>query len=195
MKLLLENWRKHLNELIGPPPPGVGLGFGGLSPGHAGTFTSNRGGSFVPHKATKEVPSNEDAYITVKVCMHRNSMVLLLKNEKGWDLPGGHLKLGEDPVDGLKREVFEETGISISDIVAVGPPTEKKKFFCAAFLTDDIHLSNEHYEYKFFHVDEIKNLNELSEEFKSVILKCLGEEKTGKAAEIKKIKISIGVRR
>ena len=195
MKLLFENWRKYISEVSGPLSSGVGVGFGGLSPGYAGTFGNNAGTSFVPHKATKDNVSGEDTYITVKACLHRNSMVLLLKNEKGWDLPGGHLKQGEDPVDGLRREVFEETGISVSDIMAVGQPTEKKKYFCAAFLADDVHLSNEHYEYKFFHIDEIKNLNELSEEFKSVILKCLGEEKTEKAAEIKKIKISIGARR
>jgi 8-oxo-dGTP diphosphatase len=32
-----------------------------------------------------------------------------------WGLPGGDLKLGEEPVDGIKREVFEETGLSVQD--------------------------------------------------------------------------------
>ena len=32
-----------------------------------------------------------------------------------WGLPGGDLKVGEDPMDGVKREVFEETGLSVQN--------------------------------------------------------------------------------
>lgn len=32
-----------------------------------------------------------------------------------WGLPGGDLKAGEDPVDGIKREVLEETGLRVQD--------------------------------------------------------------------------------
>lgn len=35
-----------------------------------------------------------------------------------WELPGGHIDFGEDIVEGLKREVLEETGMHIS----VGDP-------------------------------------------------------------------------
>jgi len=32
-----------------------------------------------------------------------------------WGLPGGDLHPGEDPVDGIKREVFEETGLTVRE--------------------------------------------------------------------------------
>ena len=32
-----------------------------------------------------------------------------------WGLPGGDLKFGEDPVDGVRREILEETGLSVQD--------------------------------------------------------------------------------
>lgn len=42
--------------------------------------------------------------------------VLVVNNWLGvgkWNLPGGGLHPGEDPAEGLAREVFEETGISL----------------------------------------------------------------------------------
>jgi ADP-ribose pyrophosphatase YjhB (NUDIX family) len=32
-----------------------------------------------------------------------------------WGLPGGDLKFGEDPVDGIRRELLEETGLTVDD--------------------------------------------------------------------------------
>ncbi len=32
-----------------------------------------------------------------------------------WGLPGGDLKFGEDPVDGVKREILEETGLKVKN--------------------------------------------------------------------------------
>lgn len=32
-----------------------------------------------------------------------------------WGLPGGDLKYGEDPEEGIKREILEETGLTVKD--------------------------------------------------------------------------------
>lgn len=36
--------------------------------------------------------------------------LLAIRNERGWDLPGGHLQPPESCLDGLRREVLEEAG-------------------------------------------------------------------------------------
>jgi ADP-ribose pyrophosphatase YjhB (NUDIX family) len=48
----------------------------------------------------------------------KDNKILLIKKARGpytgqWDLPGGRLEFGEKPLDGLVREVMEETGLTI----------------------------------------------------------------------------------
>jgi ADP-ribose pyrophosphatase YjhB (NUDIX family) len=56
----------------------------------------------------------------------KDDRVLLIKKARGpytgkWDLPGGSLEFGENPLNGLSREILEETGLTIqkSDLINV----------------------------------------------------------------------------
>lgn len=48
----------------------------------------------------------------------KDDEILLIKKARGpytgkWDLPGGSLEFGESPLDGLTRELMEETGLLV----------------------------------------------------------------------------------
>lgn len=53
--------------------------------------------------------------ISVKAIIKDNTgRILLLKERDGkWDLPGGGLEHGENPKDALKREIIEETRMTV----------------------------------------------------------------------------------
>lgn len=57
----------------------------------------------------------------VAVCEDREGRVLLVRSRQhhGWGLPGGLVQRGEEPVDGLARELAEEIGIVVpADVLA-----------------------------------------------------------------------------
>ncbi len=98
----------------------------------------------------------------------RDDRVLLLRNERDeWELPGGRLELGEDPVDCLAREISEETGWRAE----VGPILDSWQYhifegadvlivtYGATVSTDQPPvLSHEHREIGLFTEDEIAAL-------------------------------------
>jgi len=90
--------------------------------------------------------------------------ILILKRPEGkWQFPGGRMNLDESWENGLRREVLEETSISIITIESVmmvdnwvwqGRPQYGVYFFCRTLQTK-IKLSREHLEYCW-----IKNIEE-----------------------------------
>lgn len=86
------------------------------------------------------------------VIENEKGQVLILKlHNSRWGIPGGHLHENEDWLDGLKREIKEETGITNFDIKRVGGISVKGSgygvWFHAMLATSesgDIILSDEH---------------------------------------------------
>ncbi len=61
--------------------------------------------------------------IGVKAIIEKDNKILLLKRSEKyehltdcWDIPGGRINFGEDPEEGLKREIKEETGLQLKEI-------------------------------------------------------------------------------
>ena len=162
---LLEN-KKKLRIVIKENLP-----YGGYSPSLAGQGGPNLGRGAPMIGVDKNMAQGEDTSISAKVVLHRNGKVLLLKNDKGWDLPGGHIKQDENILSGILREVFEETGLTLTseDIKSMNMSHKNKRFFCGEFTTDDVQLSEEHYEFGFYSLEEVLQLDNIDTIFKKAI--------------------------
>lgn len=95
-----------------------------------------------------------------------------------WDLVGGRIDTGSSLMDNLKREVMEETGLEIigepelitaQDILK--PDKHVVRLTYAGRADGEVKLSEEHSEFKWLSIDEIKKLEPLDSYFKKVLEK------------------------
>lgn len=129
------------------------------------------------------------------------SVYALLRNEKGeflllrrsensrtnpgkWDLPGGKVNPDESLKEGVVREVWEETGISIVPGYIAGEVNfelpEKKVIaivFDGGYIVADVKLSYEHIEYAWASFEKIIGMDELPDYFKDFFKRFASENK------------------
>lgn len=103
-----------------------------------------------------------------------SNRIFLMESEKwnSWVVPGGEVEYGESEEEALRREIREELGIEITDIVKVGGKEKKpssdfednemtfifKDYFaraCSTEITPNKEISN----YGWFSVEEALGLN------------------------------------
>ncbi len=120
-------------------------------------------------KLLKQVKKNP---VSAKAVIISRGKVLLLKQPNGhWDLPGGKLDDKENIVDGLIREVEEETGIKVWPMKYLISKTRRVKnnqdllivtFLCSTIKpvkNKHIQLSAEHHKFTFVDIPEALGLN------------------------------------
>ena len=68
--------------------------------------------------------------------------ILLCREDNGnWDIPGGGLDYGEDPIEGLKREIFEETRIPAENLII----EENPSYFITTQNSSGVQIANVFY--------------------------------------------------
>jgi len=112
-----------------------------------------------------------DFRLAAKSFIVNNGKLLVLKRRPNdvhkpsiWEIPGGRLNLGEDPIKGLKRETKEETGLDIEvhHPINVSHFTrdDNQKITMLVFLckanSKDIKLSEEHTDYDWIPLENCK---------------------------------------
>ena len=87
--------------------------------------------------------------ISIKgIVIDDDGRVLLTREDNGaWEMLGGGLDHGEDPIDGLKREIREETGLTVTSV------SDAPKYFIAWRKENGAYAANVVYEIKLAGLD------------------------------------------
>jgi 8-oxo-dGTP diphosphatase len=94
-----------------------------------------------------------------------------------WDIPGGRINPGTTLMENLAREVMEETGLTMtSEPVLVAAQDIMKwadrhvvRLTYTGSADGEVRLSEEHTEYRWCTLDEIRDLENLDSYFKSLV--------------------------
>lgn len=103
----------------------------------------------------KIVP-NDSRQVAKVIIIDDNNRVLMLKRSDyvdkyagEWDLPGGHIQVGEKFNAGMKREVKEETDLDIENPKFIQKIDNLDFYFCF-YNGKPIKVSHEHTGFRFF---------------------------------------------
>jgi len=93
----------------------------------------------------------EDAKHVLVICQYGDGWLLTNHKKRGLEFPGGKQEFGETLIDTAKREVFEETGAIIGEIVRIGEykvTDQKGSFVKAVFwgMITRIDIPNSYFE-------------------------------------------------
>ena len=84
-----------------------------------------------------------------------------------WEFPGGRLEFGESPMQALKREINEETGLEVEKLILLNAWNSFKDecteiigltYICTA-NGDNVMLSKEHRDYEWVTYEEMNDYN------------------------------------
>jgi 8-oxo-dGTP pyrophosphatase MutT (NUDIX family) len=121
------------------------------------------------------IVNNDSRQVAKVVIIDDHNRVIMLKRSNymdkyagEWDLPGGHIRVGEDFLVGMKREVKEETNLDVENLKFI-EKIDNLDFYYCKYNNRPIKMSHEHVGFRFFDKKKLDS----SKKFEKVAIKAL----------------------
>lgn len=109
-------------------------------------------------------------YVAVMAIIQRDGRVLIARRHPDhyhggggkWEMPSGRLEAGESLEEGLIREVYEETGLSVRVLAPIATWCLPERSlvgvtFVCDYLSGEVQLTSEHTEYAWIDINDFEN--------------------------------------
>jgi 8-oxo-dGTP pyrophosphatase MutT (NUDIX family) len=85
---------------------------------------------FIKYVDETTISPKQESISSVFLLAIQGSKILAIKNDRGWETPGGHVEQGETTEEALTREVKEEAGAIFSNakILAIIESDDQEKY-------------------------------------------------------------------
>lgn len=129
------------------------------------------------------VPKDSEEVAKVVIIDSKNRVLFLKKRNKKsnsfkWDLPGGHIRVNENILKGLKREVLEETNLELSEYTFF-KKYKNINFFWSSYNSLPISLSSEHIDYSFVSKNDLNKRDKFQNTAIDILNFLEAREKSG----------------
>jgi 8-oxo-dGTP pyrophosphatase MutT (NUDIX family) len=119
------------------------------------------------------------ATVGVFVLNDQDQLLLSQHPTRGWQIPGGHIETGENPIQAARREVAEEAAATIENVVSIGYlsmtllapkpegykypyPTRICQFFAAKLMSlQDFHPIADAQDRGLFDLSQVEHLSQI----------------------------------
>lgn len=92
-----------------------------------------------------QIAEGTDVSAVIALAFDESGKLLMIKNHRGWDFPGGHVEAGEAPEAALHREVLEEACVKIKNLrLLMSAAMERTMLFYTAELNELLPFRAEH---------------------------------------------------
>lgn len=116
------------------------------------------------------ITEQDSNHLAGMLIVHKQELLVLERLKGGYDIPKGHIQIGEKPLDAAIRECWEETKIHLNtEPRFIGSQTESgQSLYCYLHLTNkryEIAVSNEHIGYEWMPISEVPEVHPLVNHF------------------------------
>ncbi len=105
-------------------------------------------------KLFKQRPPDDSDISAKTIAIYQNKILLLQNKDKTYELPGGHIKKDESPMDGACREFYEETGLAVF-LVKTICRLPNRVIYYGRLNSRNVKISHEHIGFKFIGINNL----------------------------------------
>ena len=119
-------------------------------------------------KLFKQRPPDDSDISAKTISIYQNKVLLLQNKDSTYELPGGHVKIGEPLMVGAAREFYEETGLTVNLIRTI-KQQPRRVIYYGKLTSRNVKISHEHIGFMFVSINNLYKIKLSKKAYKDLL--------------------------